>query len=146
LPPGYLWSLAFECVAIVYNPTDEEIKIGGLDIGEAAATPTALEVGLEDFNGRVSSNVIAPQSYVTIKFTSIAEVPLTVLEVGLLGSTYYIRLPYNLNTSQGTFEFEGYGGGRIIQNNKIVTADVIITLIFLKGSNKLIVWTRNASE
>lgn len=83
---------------------------------------------------------------IVIKFTSSAEVPLLVLELGLWGSTYSLQLPYTLKTSEGTVEFKGYGGGKITQNNKVVTVDIAITLIFLKGSNKAIVWTRNAVE
>ncbi|MDK2913244.1 MAG: hypothetical protein PWQ79_159 [Thermococcaceae archaeon] len=135
-----------ECVAIIYNPTDEKIKIDGLDIGDATAAPTALNVGLKKFKGKISSDIIVPQSYITIQFMSIAEVPLAVLEGGLWGSTYYVELPYNLNTSHGTFKFKGYGSGRITQNNKVVTVDIAVTLIFLKGSNKVIVWARNAIE
>ncbi|ASJ12112.1 hypothetical protein [Thermococcus thioreducens] len=135
-----------KCIATIYNPTDKKITIEELIIGQPIATPTALDVGLKEFNGEISSNVVTPHNYVIIKFTSSAEVPLTVLELGLWGSVYSLQLPYTLKTSQGTFEFRGYGSGRITQSNKVVTADITITLVFLKGSNKVIVWTRNAVE
>jgi len=135
-----------KCMATIYNPTDKKIIIEELIIGQPTATPTALDVRLKQFNGEISSNIVIPQNYVVIKFTSSAEVPLLVLELGLWGSTYSLQLPYTLKTSEGTVEFEGYGSGKITQNNKVVTADITITLIFLKGSNKVIVWTRNAVE
>ncbi|WP_175059042.1 hypothetical protein [Thermococcus sp. 2319x1] len=127
----------------IYNPTDKGITIEELIIGQPTVAPTALDVGLEQFNGEISSNIV---SHKIIKFTSSAEVPLLVLELGLWGSTYSLRLPYTLKTSEGTVEFRGYGSGKITQNNKVVTADIAIRLIFLKGSNKVIVWTRNAVE
>ncbi|WP_206203571.1 hypothetical protein [Thermococcus sp. M36] len=86
-----------KCIATIYNPTDKEITIEELIIGQPTATPTALDVGLKQFNGEISSNIVIPQNYVVIKFTSSAEVPLLVLELGLWGehvfptATIYIK-------------------------------------------------------